>query len=98
MNEVFTGDVELAGAGAFKTATMESTRLAPVPPHLGVDLTDRYSAECRDIDACGLQPVTKEILRGVLGSAPTPPGNSDTTVLESASPFSTPAFRIRRTS
>jgi hypothetical protein len=36
---------------------MQTTRLGTVPPYLGIDLTDRYSAECRDIDVCGLEPL-----------------------------------------
>ena len=36
---------------------MHSTVSAPVPAYIGIDLTDRYSAECRNIDVCGLQPV-----------------------------------------
>ena len=35
---------------------MQSTLSAEVPPYIGVDLTDRYSAECRNIDVCGLTP------------------------------------------
>ncbi len=35
---------------------MHSTLVAEVPPYIGVDLTDRYSAQCRSIDVCGLTP------------------------------------------
>ena len=35
---------------------MESTLSGPVPLYIGADLTDRYSAQCRDIDVCGLTP------------------------------------------
>ena len=35
---------------------MQSTLSGPVPPYLGADLTDRYSAQCRAIDVCGLTP------------------------------------------
>lgn len=33
---------------------MRSTLSVSVPPYIGADLTDRYSAHCRDIDVCGL--------------------------------------------
>jgi hypothetical protein len=33
---------------------MHSTLKDSVPPYLGVDLTDRYAKNCRDIDVCGL--------------------------------------------
>src|SRR5579871_4901672 len=35
---------------------MQSTLSDPVPLYIGADLTDRYSAQCRDIDVCGLTP------------------------------------------
>ena len=35
---------------------MKSTLLGRVPEYLGVDLTDRYTSGCRDIDVCGLTP------------------------------------------
>lgn len=35
---------------------MQSTLAASVPEYVGADLTDRYSAQCRDIDVCGLRP------------------------------------------
>lgn len=35
---------------------MQSTLSSRVPEYIGVDLTDRYSDGCRDIDVCGLTP------------------------------------------
>lgn len=35
---------------------MQSTLSASVPDFIGADLTDRYSAQCRPIDVCGLTP------------------------------------------
>ena len=35
---------------------MQSTRSGSVPEYIGADLTDRYSAQCRYIDVCGLTP------------------------------------------
>jgi hypothetical protein len=34
---------------------MRSTLQEPVPPYIGVDLTDRYSRNCRPSDVCGLR-------------------------------------------
>jgi hypothetical protein len=36
---------------------MRSTLSGPLPAYIGVDLTDRYSRQCRDIDICGLNPI-----------------------------------------
>src|SRR5947208_3575356 len=42
---------------------MWSTLSAPVPEYIGADLTDRYSAQCRGIDVCGLTPAGNTGLR-----------------------------------
>ncbi len=41
---------------------MFSTLKGPVPSYVGVDLTDRYSKGCRDIDVCGLTRISEREL------------------------------------
>jgi hypothetical protein len=41
---------------------MHSTLEGDVPPYVGVDLTDRYSKSCRNVDVCGLTPRSTEKL------------------------------------
>jgi hypothetical protein len=44
---------------------MQSTLSTAVPRYIGADLTDRYSALCRDIDVCGLERVGNGQFRAV---------------------------------
>jgi hypothetical protein len=39
-----------------------------IPQYLGVDLTDRYSKQCRDIDVCGLNPSNNDGLEAFFWS------------------------------
>ncbi len=38
---------------------LKTSRVGPVPPYIGADLTDRYSKRCRPVDVCGLTPTKR---------------------------------------
>jgi predicted nuclease with RNAse H fold len=42
---------------------VKTTRVGPVPPYIGADLTDRYAKGCRPNDVCGLTPTRRGTLQ-----------------------------------